>query len=163
VVSEQPAKTDTYKLNTRLDWLHMVRTAIEHQRATLAQEQQPAVQSPITDPLHRMAIAAESTPGTNTAEKSESPHRPAKPPHRETNYAIATSFPSAARLSRLGEIRQQLTEVQSSAEELKQWWSAPPAVTLELSLVGSFGFWVTVALLAAWSLTEPRKHGEGHG
>ena len=164
--SEQPLTPGTYKLKTRLDWLHMVRNAIQHQRAALAQEQEPTLSLPIGDALLNAAhAAAEGAPSQkmNAAKKNEWPRKPGQSSQHASSYAMASSFPSVTRLSRLAEIREQLTEVQSAAQDLKQWWTAPPAVTLELSLVGSFGFWVTVALLAAWSLTEPRKHGQSHG
>lgn len=162
VESEHPAETKIPKLHTRLDWLHMVRNAIEHQRAALAQEQEPLPLLPAGESSHHEAHPEQQNPpGVLTAKKTES-QKPAPPSTGRANAVLAATFPSAARLDRLAEIRQQLVEVQASAEKMKQWWSAPPAVTLELSLIGSFGFWVTVALLAAWSVTEPRKHGEAH-
>jgi hypothetical protein len=78
------------------------------------------------------------------------------------SIGLVAMFPAAARAARLEEIRRQLVAVQLTAKEVKESWTAPSAVSLELSLVGSFGFWVTVALLASWSLSDPRKHHHEH-
>jgi len=153
-----------FTLKSRLQWLRETLAAIEGQRAALARDQEPVVMTRLPPSDHHEA--GEAKDGEAETGSVETNHHPA--PAEKTSHAAArlggvVMFPSALRAARLAEVRQQLVEIQTSAEDLKQWWTASPAVTLELSLVGSFGFWVTVALLAAWSVTEPRKHGEGHG
>ena len=54
--------------------------------------------------------------------------------------------------------------VRSGEEADREWLRRERGVVaaqLELVLVGSLGFWVTIGLLAGWSLVlPPRKHGE---
>jgi hypothetical protein len=61
----------------------------------------------------------------------------------------------AAPLTDLGAARGQLAKVSAEAEALRQWLTGPTARALELTLVGSFGFWMTVGLLAAWRIAFP--------
>ena len=146
---------------TRLDWLKMVQGEIEAQFKALVREQDlpapPATAYPDTkavlDDRANAAVAGKENAGSDQA---------VSPEHDESNDAMTLASPFGAHLVRLAEIRQQLNKAEAAALDLKKSWTSPPAVTLELSLVGSFGFWVTVGLLAAWPLTEAQTR-EGNG
>jgi len=146
----------TGRPRTRLEELQLARSEIQGQRAALALEQEASAQ-----PAAANIGADGPPPGIEPGDKSGGPQQTAETRSHANDNAMVSAAPSGARFVRLLEIHRQLIAVQASAVGLKQAWTAPPAVTLELSLVGSFGFWVTVGLLAAWSLTEARKHSEG--
>ncbi|MCE9608965.1 MAG: hypothetical protein K8R23_01935 [Chthoniobacter sp.] len=149
-------------LRSRLDWLEGARADIERHRLALAAEQEPPTPPPAATGGH--APAAGHGEGTSATDAHHQPEPASKEAiHESPSLGMIAMFPAAARAARLAEIQRQLVAVQRSAEETKESWTAAPAVTLELSLVGSFGFWVTVALLASWSLTDLRRHHGGHG
>lgn len=74
------------------------------------------------------------------------------------DIGIRVVIPKAVLLTDLGAARSQLTQVQAEAEGLQRWLAGPTARVLELTLVGSFGFWMTVGLLAAWNVAFPPGH-----
>jgi hypothetical protein len=129
---------------TRLTWLKIVQAEIRSQRAALVEEENAA------------SLAGAGKPGVTGTHEGRAAYT------KENENALASSSVYGAELVSLHRIGDLLDNAQDSALALKQAWTAPAAVTLELSLVGSFGFWVTVGLLAAWSLTEPRHHEESH-
>jgi hypothetical protein len=144
----------TGRPRTRLENLQLVKGEIQGQRAALALEQEAR-------PKPTLGKEEGQAPGIDAGDKKEGQQQTVHSEELSEDSVMAHAAPSGARFVRLIEIRRKLAAVQASAVGIKQAWTAPPAVTLELSLVGSFGFWVTVGLLAAWSLTEVRKHGAG--
>lgn len=81
------------------------------------------------------------------------PVAPVKVDRRDIGIRVV--IPMAAPLTDLGAARAQLAKVSAEAEALQLWLTGPTARALELTLVGSFGFWMTVGLLAAWNMAFP--------
>lgn len=121
--------------------------------STKKPRQQAAVQSAATQPATAPNEAAHATAAQPSALQPDA----APPLAAESAPTAATTLPTSPPASAA---LPPASKIAAAAEPAQQPLDDPQAAAkaLELSLAGSVGFWVTVGLLACWSMQESADH-----
>jgi 3-methyladenine DNA glycosylase Tag len=145
------------RLNQLQAMNHMLQLKLRHLEAGLAP---PAAE---THPPEQLDKHARSPMDSNREAHRVEPDATSAP----DLWSGQEYFPDNIRLLRLQSLRSQLLEHEVYLKDFAVWESKRTPQLLELSLTGSLAFWVTVSLLASWSifghqpLIETDPNGDG--